>query len=229
MIKISTALAAIAILFFLSGCSHTNELAKYDIRGKGMQFNEFVESGARRITITKQENNPNQKEDNSILSTIASIGSDIVSEDAKARIINSVSTHGLVTYISNGLEDALVKYLDIVPVEENPEFIAETILEVCDLVVGDNGISLRVQAKARIIERATGNVVWDNWESQTIPIKSGAASKDDSKTLKKVFSAIQLSSLNEDEINTLLGDAADDVGYMMGETLREDVVKAKKK
>lgn len=213
--------------FLITGC-RTNDLAKYDLNGKGIIYKEYVKSTARKIEV-EEANTADKKEDKTVLGIIASVGSDIVSGLDIARIKDAAKTEDIVVYVSGGLEDALNKYLDMQPVEDNPAFIAETTLEECKLILSDNNVSVMVRASARIIERQSGNIVWENSEQQTVPIEASGSSKDDSKSFVKFMNAMQLSSLTDEEINRVIGEAADDVGYKMGETLREDISDARKK
>ncbi len=220
---------AVTVVLF-AGCSHTNELAKYNLDNKGMIFNEYTSANARRIQITTVETY-NKKEDNSVLGAIASLGSDILNSDSKNKIIKAVNTAKLVNYVSKGLKDALVTYMNVQPVEnvnDNPQFITHVTLESCSLLVGEKGVSVRVHAEAKIVDRTTGAVVWDNWETQTIPIEKNSGVKNDSKAMEQVMTALQLASLDEEEINNVVDLAAEDVGFFMAETLRKDVAEAYK-
>ena len=109
-------------------------------------------------------------------------------------------------------------------------FIIETVIENCQLVTGPSGVKIRVQAFSRIIDRQSGNIVWDDSETQTVPIqRNDGYDKDNSSTLNKVFNAVQLSSLSEKEIQNVVDESAKSAGRMMGETLREDVADSNKK
>src|SRR5690606_22377774 len=212
-----------------AGCSGTNELAKYNLNGTAVMFTERVSRNASEIQITT-EDPANKKEDNTVLGILASVGSDILSDDSKAKLKSAVDTRILAGYVSEGLRNAMETYLSITPVDEvsdNPAYIVETVLEECKLVVKETGVSVYVQANGRIIDRASGNLVWENWEGQTIPIDQNTTDGKSSKTVVKVFNALQLSSLDKDELNRVVGAAADDVGAYMAETFREDLVESR--
>ena len=224
-------------LIAFAGCSHTNELAKYNVRGQNYLYRDFVSSNAGMIQIVTEDysakKDSGQSDTEKVLSAIASIGSDIISENAKEKLENSVNTQSLVGYISTGLEEALKTYLDaksVETVDDNPQFIVETTLNECKLIVRKNGTFVNVNAKSVIIDRATGNVVWDNTEVRTIPINTNyTGSKETSSVENKIFNAIQLTSLSEEELNKAVGRAAEEAGYEMGKTLREDVAEINKK
>ncbi len=225
-----------AVIFF-AGCSHTNELAKYNLNGKGVLFNKFVAPEASRIeivTVEQNQQNKNEKKD-SFLDAIASIGSEILSADNRAKLINSVNTDSLVNHVSAGIENALIAYLNVKPVtnfEGDPRFLVETTLNECKLLLQQSGVYVRVKATSTIIERGSGGIVWENSESETIPIKQYSQSydqKNDSKAISKVMTGLQLASLSEEELNRVVGAAAESAGRYMAETLRDDVAEANKK
>jgi hypothetical protein len=218
-------LLSLIMLIFI-GC-RTNDLANYELEGKGIIYKDFVNAEARRIQI--EEANVTNKEDKTVLGIIADIGSEIATYEDKTRLRNAVRTDELVGYVSSGLEEALVKYLNMETDNENPAFIAETTLEECKLIFSENSVSVMLKASSKLIDVPSGKLVWEDTEEQTIPISYSGTSKDDSKVLVRFVNALQLSSLSDAEINQVVGDAADDVGFKMGETLREDIIKARKK
>lgn len=222
-----------AIIFF--GCSHTNELAKYDLTGKTMVFTERVVTGARTISIVS-EKDFNQKKEGSkdVLETIASIGADILSAENQKRLQDGVDTKSIVNFVSDGFQDALKDYLSVKKVKsfsDNPDFHAETTLEIARLVVSDKGVRVNVQATCKITDLATGATVWENWENRTIPITRNAASNkvETSSTITDILNAVQLAALSTEDLNRAVGLAADDVGYYMVETLRNDILDSRKK
>lgn len=226
-----TLISFILLSLIWTGCSHTNELAKYNIRGMNFLYKDFVSSNAQIIKIIttdySSEPDTGKSETEKVLSSIASIGSDIISDNAKEKLEKSVNTELLVGYISSGLENALETYLEAKTVESmdnDPQFIVETTLEECKLLVQKNGTYVNINAKSEIIDRATGRVIWDNREIRTLPINQNYTSnKETSKVENKIFNAIKLTSLTKKELNNAVGRAAEEAGYEMGKTLREDI------
>ena len=221
------------VIIFLAGCAHTNELAKYDLSGKEMLFSNHVSANAGKLQFVNHTPSKKGKDKNDVISAIASIGSDILSESSKSKISDAVSTDSIASYVSEGLKNALITFVKIKPVDsinKNPQFVVETTIEQCQLVVGTDHVSIIVQASSRIIDRNSGNIVWDDDETETVPIEENYANdKDNSSTLNKVISAVQLSSLSEKEIQKVVNEAAKNAGRKIGETFREDVIKLKNK
>lgn len=219
----------------ISGCSHINELAKYDLHGQGMLFKTHTSADAAKIQIVNSSSDQNKNQQNSLLSTIASIGSDLLSSDKEQKIVDAVKTDSMASYVSDGLKNALITYLNIMPTEtinDNPQFIVETTLESCQLRYNSDGVWIRVSAVSKIIDRATANIIWDDSETQTIPVHNNndyETNKSNDQTLKKVMGALQLSSLSEKEIQDIVDQAAKEAGQRMGNTLRKDIVKSRQK
>ncbi len=218
----------------LFGCGHINELAKYNVSGKGFLFREYTNPAAKTIQVTTENSSNNNKKKNAVLSVLTNIGSSIITSDVKDKIQNSINTDTLNSYISNGLKKALITYLNIQPVaslKDNPQFIVETTLNKCELVSMNQGVFVRVHAKSRIINRRNGNIIWENSEYETAPVgKSNYAGNINSnKNINKAINVIQLAALPKKEIRNVVYQAAITVGIIMGDTLRKDVAESKEK
>ena len=103
------------IILFFAGCAHTNELAKYDLTGRKMFFSNSVSNEASTIQFVDNTTPPNDKNKDSkdLASTLASIGSDILSGTSQARISNAVNTASMADYVSQGLKTALVSFFNV--------------------------------------------------------------------------------------------------------------------
>ncbi len=219
---------------FLSGCGHTNELAKYNLSGQGFMFTNYVNAEAKTIQVTTEKSYNGNKKKNDIISVLTEIGSNIVTADVKNKLQNSISTDTLNSYISSGLEKALVTYLNINPVgslKDDPQFIVETDLNKCELVSTKRGVFVRVNAESRIIDRHSGKIIWVNSESESAPVGNNGYSEDGNTdpNMNKAINAIQLAALSKEEIQNVINQAAITAGKMMGDTLREDVAESKEK
>ena len=223
------------IILFFAGCAHTNELAKYDLTGRKMFFSNSVSNEASTIQFVDNTSPSNDKNKDSkdLASTLASIGSDILSGTSQARISNAVNTASMADYVSQGLKTALVSFFNVKDVnsaDKGPQFIVETTVERCELVTGDKNVSIKIKASSRIIDQSSGNIVWDDNETSTIPLQDNYSNNSkNGKTANKVLSAVQLASLSDRDIQKVVDDAAINAGRKIGETLREDVVKLKNK
>lgn len=221
----------------LSSCAHTNELAKYEVRGKSILYNQKVGPLAQTVQITtvSQEDSKDEGKKStvvSILEAVASIGADIISEDAKSKLQKDINTQDMVGYVTSGMKDALHIYLDITEAEsisDKPDFICNIVLETCELRISKNQINVLVSATGTIIDRASGGIVWDNTETITKPVKSNYNNKTTTKIEEDAINLLQLTSLKADELNKIIGATVDDAGYEMAETLRKDIAEMNKK
>ena len=211
-----------------TGCGHTNDLANYEVRGKGMLFQNHVAPEARQIKIEFSES-PGDK---GIIGVITSVGSEIISAENKRKLINSVDTRLLAVSIANGFQKAVETYLDVQTVEsvdENPNFITDVTLEDCRLIASANGVQVNVRAAARFIDKRTGGLVWEYKETETVPLRNNAPLPDrELNKIGNVFSAMQLANMSEEELNNAVSAAAEEVGNMIGETLRQDIADSHK-
>ena len=181
----------------------------------------------------ESETPSNKKNSKDLISVIASVGSDILNETSISKIQNAVSTDSVAENVSAGLKEAMLAYLSIRPVEsinDNPRFIVETTVSECKLINRSSGAYVNVRAQSQIIDRETGKIVWDNDESDTVPVKKNSNNiQGNSDKIENVLNAIQLSSLSEKEIQRVVNNASKNAGNLMGNTLREDFVKAHNK
>ena len=220
------------VVLFIGGCGHTNELMNYDLRGKNAYFEEFVARKARTIQVEMSEpKGKDEKKDDvvGILEAVVSAGSAVLSAEKIAEIKNYVNTYDLVSSVTEGFMQALETYVDIKNVDDRKlaHFIVETELERCVLYVSKNNVHVTVQANTKIIDIASGVIVWENWESDTIPLDNIADGVNVKKrTGSRVLTALQLASLSKKEVNESVGEAAEYVGRKMGDTFREDLAES---
>jgi len=221
----------IFLVLFVCGCSHTNELMKYDIKGKNAFYEVNITPNARVMEIEEQNTTTKdeKKKQSNFLESLASASSEVMSAEKIARIKDIVDTEDLAYSINDGLKNALEIYIEFNEVESGQEadFIVKTKLEKCKMTVAKDNVYISVNASAEIIDRATGNIVWDNWETGRVPVRQnyGNKKKAYSNTETKLLTALQLVSLSEKEINVCVADAAEEIGQKMGETFREDLTK----
>lgn len=218
---------------FIASCGHTNDLAKFDVNGSKILVNEVVKPDARSVKIemmsTATENNKGVA--GAVLDVIANVSTNVLAEDKQKKLQETIDTRKLLYAISDNLQNSLRTYLQVEPVEsldDNPDFICTINLEKCKLLLDQNKVAIYVNATASIVDRMTGQIAWENVESKTIPLSESYGSEIKNSTMESAFNALQLASLDENQINEIVDEAADDVGNYMAETLRDDVAEAHK-
>ncbi len=214
----------IVALFFI-GCGHVNKLAEFDIHEKGYLFKNIVDPEAADADIDISSPSTG----NLAGDIVASIGESILSSKAKAKLRNAIDTDTLVAAVSEGLEETMATYLRAKranSLEEDPDFIVETVLEDCKLLSGSSGIHVEVSAEVSIFDQASGKLIWQYSTDEDIPLRSTWVPTPIpvAHSAIEIYNAVQLTEeLTEREIRMVVNSAAAQVGRRIGEVLREDL------
>lgn len=211
-----------AVVSITTGCSHTNNLARYPLRGKPAIFRTFASgSGSSSVSI----NNPT----NSWIGDIAAIaGSIALSSQAQKKLEQAINGDSLAANLAIGVRQSTIDYFELRPPvdsSETPEYLVEVELTSYSLHSNAEGVTAEVGGEARIVHISTGEVVWDNWETKVIPLW-GNSSNSDKKEVDAASSggnAIGLFNLEEEDIRRILNDGAVAVGRYLGDELRQDL------
>lgn len=232
MSKITFSLFAVVLI---AGCARTNELANYNVRGSNLIIREHVAYEARTIQFEEISSSSTKKDNeesvSDVIEAIAEISSGILSSEARQKLQQAVDTESMVSYISASLAETFDTYLDMKIVEsmdEDPAFITEVTLNSCKLILSSSSMSVYAKASAEVFDRSTGNLVWENSESETIPLEDMTGKGVNEKTVEKFLNALKLNTLKPEELNAVLGNAVSEIGYEMGSTLRNDISEAYK-
>lgn len=215
-------IALLAVAAIATGCSHTNNLAKYHLRGKPATFRTFASGGgASSVSI----NNPTD----SWIGDIAAIaGSIALSSQAQKKLEKAINGDSLAANLAIGVRQSAIDYFELRPPvdsTETPEYLVEIQLTSYSLHSGSEGVTAQVGGEARIVHIATGEMVWENWETKVIPLW-GTSSSSDKKEVDAASSggnAIGLFNLEEEDIRRILNDGAVAVGRYLGDELRQDL------
>lgn len=216
---------------FIIGCSHTNELAKYKLTDLRFVSESYVESGAANVNISFDQISAGG---NPVTGILVAISEGITAAEATKKLESAVKPSGVAASISHGFEQDLIRYLDVqkeMSGDTKPDLIVKTILQQLEFHSGPSGVYMKIKAEATIIDRVSAAIIWQNWEETEMPIRntSGATGVPVVGTVLGIVNAAEFFKLSEKEIQDIVLKTAEDVGYLMGETLREDTMKAKKK
>lgn len=217
------AVGIVIIAALVSGCGHTNHLSKYPVLMGSYYFSSNVRGAA-----PKAHSSIPSADTNVFARIISSVSEGIASGQMQEKL-DRVSGYDLANAVTNGLRDAMTKYLssrEERSLAANPAFLVETSLQSYELHTSANDATVKVDASARIIDRATGAIVWEDGESSTIPLRA-AGPMPHVKPLRAAagyFNAGVILSMSDDEVRAVLMRAAEDAGHMIGETLRQDIV-----
>jgi hypothetical protein len=235
--KLIKRILLVIFLVLLAACAHTNELAKYDLVGKSIMYKTKVAPDARTVSITtynsKNYDSAGKKKstETAILESIASIGESIISSDKEAKLQEMVHPEEMVESISDGMKDALGTYLElneVAGIQDRPDYICEITLENLQLQVNKNSTMIYVSANSRILDRNSGNLVWEDGESSTQPLSQNYDASKTTKLEEDAINILKLATLDENLVNEMISAAVNDVGYYLAETLRQDIAESKK-
>ena len=155
-------------IVLLGACGHTNNLAKFKVTGQTAYFRTRVSGDA--VSAFSYVENPAH---NTITEILAAVGSAVVSDQARRKLERAINGDSIATSISRGTQQAASDYLGIRPVQgmaDDPDIIIETELTDYKIVSGSLGLAVRVKGESRLIDRHSGQIIWENSESKTIPL-----------------------------------------------------------
>ncbi len=230
MTKLANLLISVLIIVLLASCAHTNDLAKHNVSGSSMLYKEVVKPEAKTVKIERYSTTTDGGS-NDLLDVISAVGSSILTADLEDKLEKAIDTKRLLYSISDNLAEAIQTYLDVSEVESlsnKPDFICNISLDECKLNMNQYGVYIKVEATASITKRKTGEIVWEKTENKFIPLEEYYESTIEDASLESVFNVVQLASLDAEQINQIIDDAASGVGTYMAETLRDDVAEAHK-
>ena len=101
------------------------------------------------------------------------------------------------------MKNAMRTYLNIEVVsslDDPPSFVCDVLLNECKLVISKYEVAVSANVTATIIERASGEIVWENTEYGKVPIKSNYKSNYDMNN----YDEAQVEKLN-DKVNEAYG------------------------
>jgi len=215
-------ISLLAVAAMAAGCSHTNNLAKYHLHGKPAMFRASASGGgSSSVSI----NNPTD----SWIGDIAAIaGSIALSSQAQKKLEKAINPDSLAASLAVGVRQSAIDYFQLRPPvdpSETPEYLVEIELTDYALHSGAEGVAAGVTGEVRIVHIATGEIVWENWETTVIPLwgNSSGSDKREVDAASSGSNAVGLFNLEEEEIRRILNDGALAVGRYLGDELREDL------
>jgi hypothetical protein len=217
-------LMTLAAAMLLAACGHTNNLAKYDLKDGTVLFRASARGNAASSHVVIES--PTKDAAGEVA---AFVGSLIVGSQGRDRLERAVNGDSIALGVARGMEQATVDYLKLRPVSsiaENPTFIVETELTDYALVSTTLGMCVRVTGRSRMIDRASGGLVWENSETHTVPLTEtylAVAAPRVARSGVSIFNAFSLLALDDEELLRVINAGAAEAGREIGEELREDI------
>jgi|WetSurMetagenome_2_1015567.scaffolds.fasta_scaffold123109_2 hypothetical protein len=213
-----------AICYF--GCTHTNELAYFNLSNKNILFTQWVNPD---LSSAKVVINTSYESVNPLAVILSDFGSIYTEGEIREKLQNAVDADSIIYSITEGLKNGLNTHYKINIVdnlEDEPQFIVEAKLEKFCLSSNSTGIYASVNCDVIITERKSAKTVWENTEISTIPVNYIMISFYETtliRTAKSIINAVRLMNMSEEEIRNAINNTAKEVGKIQSERLREDI------
>ncbi len=221
----------VVVLFvsvLLNGCTHTNDLANYNLSASKILFKKYVSYDLSKVNV--EFNTGYGNDTKSIIGVIlGGLASGYTEGQVKEKFRNAINGDSISSNIMYGIKDGLLTYYKIMPVkslDEDPRFIMETQLLKFYIESNAYGIYVRATTKALLTDRNTARTVWENDETSSVPLYDvyiPSFGYETIQTTKSVLNAIRLMNMSEEELRYAINAAAEEVGRMQSETLRKDI------
>lgn len=229
--KYVTLLLIIPIILSLS-CSHTNELAKFNLLNKTVLFKHYSKHDLTRVNVSIDDEYIHADDPFTVILT--DIGESYMESEVREKMQKALNPDSISISISNGIEEGLITYYSMKPVTSlagDPQYIVETRFEKFRLRSNTVGVFANIDSRIIITDRKTAVTVWENCESSDIPIYDVIISYTGSRivrTTKSIINAIRLMQMTEEEIAVAINIAAGEVGKEQSDQLREDIADTRK-
>lgn len=227
-IHIINVLAVLFMSVLLNGCTHTNDLASYNLSASRILFKKYVSYDLSKVNV--EFNTGYGNDTKSIIGVIlGGLASGYTEGQVREKFRNAINGDSIFSNIMYGIKDGLLTYYRITAVkslDEDPRFIMETQLLKFYIESNAYGIYVRATTKAILTDRNTARTVWENDETASVPLYDvyiPSFGYETIQTTKSVLNAIRLMNMNEEELRFAINAAAEEVGKMQSETLRKDI------
>jgi len=207
--------------FFLFGCGHTNNLAKYNVRSQSYFYRHGVSYGAASVNASL-----NSIDTSAAAQAQTSITSNITNTQLQSKLSRAAHPDQIESFLSRGMEDAVKTYLNATSASSvnSAAFIVETQLKTYQLNSSATNVSAAVSGCSRIIERKSGAVIWEDCETKNIPLHNvQVIGGDAAGAVASIANAAELLAMSDEDLRQVINQAAQEAGSQLGETLREDV------
>ena len=224
-------LLIIPLILSLS-CSHTNELAKFDLLKRTVLFKHYSKHDLTRVNVSID--NEYIHGDDPFVVILTDIGESYMESEVSEKMQKALNPDSISISISNGIKEGLITYYNMKPVislADDPQYIVETRFERFRLRSNNVGVYAKIDSRVIITDRNTAVTVWENGESSDIPIYDVVISYTSSRivrTTKSIINAIRLLQMTEEEIAVAINIAAGEVGKEQSDQLREDIADTRK-
>ena len=216
----------IIVFLILQGCSHINELVKYNLLGKKLLLKQQVSPSVSDVDVMF---NYDIFSKNLLEVVVEEIGSGYVESELNEKLQKAINKDSISFAISSGLLEGLQTYYKTVIVsslDSNPDFVLESNFEKFRLKSDPYGVYASISTLARLIDRSSAKLIWQNEETYSLPLGfTNYYYSGDKKitTTVGVINAARLLQMTEEEIRVSVEAVSKEVGLRQSEQLRADI------
>lgn len=233
--KLMNLMVAMILAVLAISCGHTNNLGKYELKDREFYYETQIDPQARDVRIvytnesTSEKKSDKEKTTDLVVDVVKAIGSIFLSADTESKMRRAVDPQAIINNISDGIHNSMVKYSMVKRVGElgsNTKYIVTTILDECQINSTPYGMHLRVRAISRIIDRETGEEIWDCAEAENVPLRNRwyvPKGSTATRTISDIIQTADILSLSEAEIKEAVNQAASEVGHLFGQEYLDDL------
>lgn len=208
------------VCLLLVGCASTNRLREYELRGKNVAFLNRTEvadvSGGVWI------DDPDPDPDTPWTGIIAVLLSIFGSVAADSKLDNAIDTQGVSRILAEQIEMTMVDRLNVrsvPPDDPQVDFLMATHVKKLSLNSNAAGVFLYAKVNQQLFSAHDSTLVWEETLTQEVPMRfhPGFVLHPTIAAAGSVVGAIELFSMEEEEIQSAVLYTAEDLGAHLGE------------
>ncbi|PLX26262.1 MAG: hypothetical protein C0600_11085 [Ignavibacteria bacterium] len=212
------------VVLLLVGCSSTSRLHQYPLRGKKVAFLSRAECSELSGSVWVDDPHPDPE--NPWTAVAALFISIVGSVAADATFEGDIDTKGVARVLSNGIERSMADHLHVIPVatEAEADYIMTTRLRRVGVHSDADGVFLRVKVSEALYSTRDSSVVWESTLRQELPLRFHSTGIGDPTVMavEGVVSAVELFTLEDEEVQDAVLFTAEDTGLLLGEMIARD-------
>lgn len=206
----------------LAGCAGTNRLKEYDIHGKNVAFLNRTEvadvSGGVWI------DDPDPDPDTPWTGIVAALLSIFGSVAADSKLDNAIDTPAVSRVLAEQIELRMVDRLgvrSVPPTDAHVDFLMATHVERLSLGSNAAGVFLSAKVNQQLFSARDSTLVWEETLRRSVPLRfhPGFVIHPTIATAGSVVGAIELLSMEEEEIQAAVLYTAQSLGAELGDLL----------
>lgn len=213
------------ILLVCSACSSSSRLSQYPLKGKKVAFLSRAECDD--VDASVWVNDPAPWAGSPWTSFASWIVSLFGSAAADATFDGAVDTGGAARVLSDGIQRQLVDRCGVVPAEPTDpglDFTLATRLRDIDIDSNPDGVFLRVKVTEELYSARDSSLVWERTLRQELPLRNHSSGIWDPTVMavEGVVSAVELLSMEQEEVQSAVLFTAEDTGLALGEMIARE-------